>query len=980
MSISTLGSVEGRSVFTEVLHGRVLGEGPYTDLQIRAGGLGDDTRKISLQVHDGANYAEQVAINRRGLNIVNVVVRDSIIFDTEETDLTGATSFHRAGSITSRRDGPRAEIAFQLAGEGPGKSISFNSVNGAEFDAPAHFKGILRARDLRVRGGGASFKDDGAEAALIRVVQGAMAFDGLHVGDADLRNVRAKRVDVAGDMIVRKGLLLPSATAPGAPAWSFGVVGSGTTPDLVVDGRGAFVVRNCDDRESSMEVASGNVVVRDSLCAKRVVVQSAHVKDMLRANHVHVRSARVDGDLVAAEVTIAAAQIDHVHVTSHLRAKSIAVERDIVVAQAVRAAALYAEREVSAQMMSATDGAFSRGVVAGVVSADRVETRTLVGSNFGAPLVVVGACGLVADRLTAPVTETDRLELRDSALRMSLGGGEIRINGERALSLSEGKLRVPFAACDALVAARSVVAPLVRVRTIEAIGGPDTGNVDLRAEGLTIGNLRIGRDASIRVIDGDDHNGVLDVIARNGAVIRAGATQLGAFEPPMWQVIKGQGVRQVGSQYLITPDSGRYAKLQPPSQTDAFLTVFINTTGQSFTALETSPSLTRIPKTLLIGPDDDGTDDDTLALIVRRVAMYSGPLAIFHSTSSTADAEVRIKATSEVASLAFETATGMVRIEHRSGTHTLAFANDETGNDFLTVDTITGLARIVGDLKVDGSLIFGAAIGLGLGKSMTVAMPMQLPTGVLDLGNVEFRSEGDDNRALSIDATSMSTPIVFAPSFAITRPVDGSATRRFGFNCYTNAIGQLRHINNGSAAFLSHAVQQIGDSLPSSMTVGFSPRRLLGDELASVETAFEVTDTGELHVRNVADGGRLDVLQDTIRQQVRFETTRGSYSFDQTVEMNGDLRVKQVAGVGVSRYHALRSTDDGLLLTSQPDASSLLSGGDVSVPSAIVLSDGREGGKRWRMRVSPETGDLVFEHQRAPGAVWSGAFRMVGEP
>jgi hypothetical protein len=161
------------------------------------------------------------------------------------------------------------------------------------------------------------------------------------------------------------------------------------------------------------------------------------------------------------------------------------------------------------------------------------------------------------------------------------------------------------------------------------------------------------------------------------------------------------------------------------------------------------------------------------------------------------------------------------------------------------------------------------------------------------------------------------------------------------------------------------------------MAIGFSPRRLLSEEIASVETAMEVTETGELHLRNVADGGRLDLLQDTARQQVRFETTRGSYSFDQTVEMNGDLRVKQVVGgPDVSRYHALRSTDDGLLLTSQPAASIA---GDVGVPVAFVLSDGLGGGKRWRMRVSPETGDLVFEHQRAPGAVWSGAFRMVGE-
>jgi hypothetical protein len=978
MSISTLGSVEGRSVFTEVLHGRVLGEGPYTDLQIRAGGLGDDTRKISLQVYDGATYAEQLAINRRGLNIVNMVIRDSIIFDTEESDLTGGTTTNRAGSITSRRDGDRAEIAFELAGEGPGKSISFNSVNGAEFDAPAHFNGILRARDLRVRGRGATFEDDGVEAALIRAVRGAMAFDGLHVGDADLRAVRAKRIDVDGDMIVRKRLLLPSSTIQGAPAWSVGVSNgstSGVVPDLVLDGRGAFVVRNCDDREASMEVAEGNVVVREAVCAKRVVVQTAHVKDMLRANHVHVRSARVEGDLVAAEATIASAQIESAHVTSQLRAKSIVVDRDVVAQQAVRAVALHAAREVSAPMVNATDGAFRRGVVTGVLRADRVETAMLAAPSDGTHAVVVaGARGLVADRLSAARVETDRLDVRDAALRMSIGAGEIRINGERALALTEGRLHVPFAACDALVAARSVVAPLARVRTIEAFGGADTGNVDLRAHGLTLGHLRLGHDASIRVVDGEDHNGVLDLIARNGAVIRAGATQLGSFEAPMWQVIKGQGVRQVGSQYLITPDSGRYVKMQPPSQTDAFFTIFVNTTGQSLIAFETSPMFTRVPKTLLIGQPDE-SDDETKALIVRRVAMYHGPLAVFHSMSTTADAEVRVKATSEVASVSFETATGLVRIEHRSDVHKLAFANDETGNDFLTVDTITGLTWVTGDLQVDGSLMFGTAVGIGgAGKAMTVAMPMRLPLGVLDLGNVEFRAEGDDLRALRIGAASVSTPVVFAPSFAITRPVDGSVTRRFGFNCYTNTIGQLRHLNNGSAVALGHAVRQIGESTTSSLTIGFSPRRMLGEEIAEVETALEVSETGQLHLRNVLDGGRLDMLQDTLRQQVRFETTRGSYSFDQTVELNGDLRVKQVVGADVSRYHALRSTDDGLLVT--PNSETPTGGGVQGVPAAVVLS---EGGVQWRMRISPETGDLVFEHQRAAGAAWSSAFRMVAE-
>lgn len=969
MSISTLGSVEGRSVFTEVLHGRVLGEGPYTDLQIRAGGLGDDTRKISLQVYDGANYAEQLAINRRGLNIVNMVIRDSIIFDTEESDLTGGTTTNRAGSITSRRDGNRAEIAFELAGEGPGKSISFNSVNGAEFDAPAHFNGILRARDLRVHGRGATFEGDGVEAALVRAVRGAMAFDGLHVGDADLRSVRAKRMDLDGDMIVRKRLLLPSSTIH---TWSMGVSNaSRAVPDLVLDGRGAFVVRNCDDREPSMEVAEGNVVVREAVCAKRVVVQTAHVKDMLRANHVHVRSARVEGDLVAAEATIATAQIDRAHVTSHLRAKSIVVDRDVVAQQAVRAVALHAEREVRAPMVNATDGAFERGVVTGVLRAGRVETAMLAAPTDAHAVVVAGARGLVADRLSAAHVETDRLDVRDAALRMSIGGGEIRINGERALALTEGRLHVPFAACDALVAARSVVAPLARVRTIEAFGGADTGNVDLRAHGLTLGHLRLGHDASIRVVDGEDHNGVLDLIARNGAVIRAGATQLGSFEAPMWQVIKGQGVRQVGSQYLITPDSGRYVKMQPPSQTDAFFTIFVNTTGQSIIAFETSPMFTRVPKTLLIGHPDE-SDDETKALIVRRVAMYNGPLAVFHSMSTTADAEVRVKATSEVASVSFETATGLVRIEHRSDVHLLAFANDETGNDFLTVHTITGLTWVTGDLQVDGSLMFGTAVGIGgAGKSMTVAMPMRLPLGVLDLGNVEFRAEGDDSRALRIGAASVSTPVVFAPSFAITKPVDGSVTRRFGFNCYTNTIGQLRHLNNGSAVALGHSVRQLGESTTSSLTVGFSPRRMLGEEIAEVETALEVSESGQLHLRNVLDGGRLDMLQDTLRQQVRFETTRGSYSFDQTVELNGDLRVKQ----DVSRFHALRSTDDGLLLT--PSAQTAQTGGGIPVvPAAFVLS---EGGIQWRMRISPETGDLVFEHQRAAGAAWSSAFRMVAE-
>lgn len=991
MSISTLANLEGRNVFTEVLSGREIGEGPYIDLQLRAGGQGDDTRKISFQVNDGSNYVEQASLSKRGLNIKNIVIRDSIVFDRGD----GSSIDQFAGSIESRRDDNRAEIAFNIGGTGPGKRVSFNSLTGAEFTSPAHFQGVLRAHDLRVHGTGAVFTGDGADAAYIRVREGVMAFQGAHVGDGDFSHVRASKVAIDRELIAYgctpivfssmhrdrddRQWMLRACGEDNA----FSISSSGSTSPFVV----------CDNDPSgqpALEVLNGNVIARKDLRGNRLQVRTAHVTDHFHVNHLDGASANFAG-IVGIDISVTHMEADEGKVRM-FTARRANIDADLHVHNEVRTHRLRVDTTIVAHGVHVVDvhaqGAVSAAIIQGVdVVASTLRASQHHGAGVVVPLRVAGSLD-VTELLRSSRVKTDKLTVRGDMQRIDMENGALFVNGERTVTYTEGRMQVPFFNTTMLTVDTTTTSPLVKLNTIEAIGGLDTGTgnvVTVQARGLTLGNVYIDGSARIEVV-GTDHNGILEFIAKNGVLIRSGDEDLGAFEPPMWQVIKGQGVRQSGSLYMITPGTGRYIKLEPPSTTDQVFKMYVNTDGQSLITLETEPDQTRIPLRLLVGSslvdcgcgDGSGTTTPSAALQVRSASTYGGPTAVFHVTNPCADAEIKVKAESKTSVISLETAVGHVRIEHRADANALAFFNDETGNDFLVVDTISGLARIAGDLVVGGSLFFGAAVpdtsddGDGL---IFFPQGLSITSGLLELGNVELRAMGDTRRVLEISASMVNAPIIYAPSFAITKPPDESSVRQFGFNCYVDQIGIMRHIERGSAAVFSHMIRQPGETAPSSVKLGFSPRTFLVDSFGDAETSFEVNDNGEIHLTNLYDFGRFNMKQDRILQQVQFQTTRSSYNFDQTTEVVGDVRVKQVGDT--PRYHSLRSTDDGLYVQGVP--SSYGANADLGLPGAVILGDGYPDGKRWRMRVSPASGDLVFEYQGAPGADWSSKFRMVAE-
>jgi len=730
--------------------------------------------------------------------------------------------------------------------------------------------------------------------------------------------------------------------------------------------------------ESAFEVRNGDVIARKTLRGRCLNVRTARVHEHLYAQQIEGASANfagitahdisamhVNADGVETRALIAQqAYVDELHVHHETRTRVLRVDETVVA------------RDVHATNVAATDT-----VAASIVQGTHVIAETLSAPRQGV-LHVTSDLVVHEKASVGSLVARDVIEVLGNARNMRMFEGEIYINNQRTISLNEGRVHAPLVTTAQLMADR-IISSLVRLHTLEAGGGHDTGDIDVRARGLTLGNVRIDGDAFIEVVGSDDHNGILEFIAKNGVLMRSGDEELGSFEPPLWQVIKGQGVRQTGSLYMITPGTGRYVKLEPPSTTNEVFSVYVNTQGQSIIALETDPEQTRIPLKLLVGSslvdegcgDGSGTSTPSAALQVRSASTYGGPTAVFHVTNPCADAEIKIKAESNTSILSLETATGHVRVEHRSEANELAFFNDETGNDFLVVDTVTGLARVTGDLVVGGSLYFGAATETtsnnGNGQ-ISFDQGLSVTSGLLDLGNVELRAMGNTGRILEISASSVNSPILFAPSFAITEPPNGSSQRQFAFNAYVDQIGAVRHIDNGSSAVLSHTVRQPGELAPSSLKLGFSPRTILADSFADVDTAFEANDDGEISLTNGDDFGRVEIKQDRILQQVKFETTRASYSFDQTAEVVGDVRVKQVSDT--ARYHSLRSTDEGLYVQGTP---SFTANTELALTSAIILGDGYPDGVRWRMRVSPSTGELVFEHQHGPGDAWSSKFRMI---
>lgn len=973
MSISTLANLEGRHVYATSVTGRELGEGAYTDLQLRAGGGSNDTAKVSFQVYETDAYSEKASINRRGLNIEGLVVRDTIVFDRGD----GTTDEQRAGSISGRRDDGRSEMSIDLSGTGPGKRVALSSKEGLRVSAPLHAQQVLRARDLRLHGKGASFAADGVDAAYVRAVDGAMTFDGAHSGYGDFARLRMLEGEITGEFVARDKSRM-AFEGPRGHRWS-----------MSVDNESAFVLEGTPTKstmkivdgvgDAAFEVRHGRAHAREALEAPRVEARTLRVHDRLRAHGIDASSANVHAatvhELVGEHADLSTLEAGAV------QTGDLSVDRDAHVSGAFRARSVRADGALESSELA----------VSGLARAEALDL--LAHARIGGDVVVSGAMrsATAASPLTVDggLRATEAVEaknLRGAQLAIADGGDELvvrdgvfSINGQRALELSEGgHARAPFLESVALTVDERAVAPLLKTSVIEATAGFDTGNIDILAKGINLGNIRIDSDAVLELIGSAQHSGILEMIARNGVLIRSGDDTLGEFEPAMWQVIAGQGVRQSGSLYMITPGTGRYVKFEPPAADDEVMRMYVNAEGQSIKTFETEPDETRIPQRLYVGSEVDPTGNATpvAGLRVRYDAAYGGPAAIIHGTNDCADAEMRVLAESNVASLGLETATGYVRIEHRSDANELAFFNNETANDFLVVDTITGLARVAGDLVVGGSLFFGnLGSSAGGGGSVSFDQGVEVRDGNITIGNVVLDAVGDNDRELLIDATRVMAPSLTAGALGITEPANGARDRTLAFNAYDDANGVLRHASDGSAATLEHEVRLVGETTPSSIKMGFSSRTIVEDAPALPQTAFEFNDDGELYARNLGDSGFFEFKQNTVLDAVQVQTSRAKYTFDKNVDVYGDIRAQQSTG-GESQYHALRSTEDGLLLMGNPP---FMGNGDPQIPAALVIGDGQVDGPRWRFLVDSGTGHLVFEHQTAPGGPWSSKFRMVSE-
>lgn len=370
-------------------------------------------------------------------------------------------------------------------------------------------------------------------------------------------------------------------------------------------------------------------------------------------------------------------------------------------------------------------------------------------------------------------------------------------------------------------------------------------------------------DGSASVVVRSD---VLELVAKNGAIVRSG--ELGAFEPPMWQVIDGQGVRQMGALYAMDPDNPEfYAKLSPPSARDGTFSIHVDLNGQSLLALDTTPLETRVPARLSIGPSAAstpymmGTSAERSSLVVRAEGSYGVPVAVFCALDNRVDAGLLVQSKSETALVSMECASGLIRLVHRSASHTLAFFNERTQQDFMSVDTRNGNLRILGTLfqNIDG----------GTENENDIAFDKRLvvTTGELTLAEALFRSSADDNLGtpkgvLTIDNISRLQTVasVYAPSFVISKPITTIDVRTFGFNTYVDESGALRHVDAGSAVTLSHVVRGAGSTPAlSTLSIGFSQNKLQ-NAVATPVVAFEASESGQLNLTNTtaeATGGAL---------------------------------------------------------------------------------------------------------------------------
>ena len=948
MSFSTLGKIEGTEIYSQYITGRELGEGAFSDLTLRCGGLGDDTRKISLQVSDGHEYVEQVAITTLGLNIANLVVRDGIAFE----DGDGFYKDRVAGRLSSRRDGDRAEIAIALDGRGPGRGMVFDSLSGATFDAPAEFHGVVRLRELRVHGKGATFSQDGCiSEASVREIDGEMTFGGMHSGRADFSSLRADKAFVRSGLSLLDGSSLEFLSST---PWAFRTEGQ----SLVLGGTtGAFSVRD-DHAQAAFELQNGDASVRGRVMATDIRARSARIEiaSFAKADVAHITSR------VAFADTLGAGSIDSQSVRSETLVVKLNAEFGSVVSGTLQATSARFSTSITSQSVETGSLRVDGDVVALAAHFERLLCDS-IGTRAPrvSPLRLLGSVEM--DSATMGVLIAQSLEIRDAVRTLLISGGDVFVNGRIALSIdSDGLVRVPRSSLGKTTVAR-LSSRYIETEILEAFGGGDYGNISIHAQGLNVGNIYVRDIGHIELLDSDNNDGTLHIIARNGLIVRNGNASIGSFEPPMLQVIYGQGVRQSGSLYLITPFTGKFAKFQPPLNDDSVLRLYVNSTGQSDLALEIEPTQTRVPKSLVVGPSPSAGASNvavSAALQVCGYEPYGGPIAEFRVLNPAVDAELLLTTVGNISILTLETSTGHVQIEHRSVPHKLAFHNSYINKDFLLVDTIDGLTQVAGDLEIGGSLYFTGSGGSAGGNGvLSFNQNLFITTGNLGLGNVGLFATGPLKDIFDVVARKVTLPRVDSHSFTITAPPNGSSSRTLGFNAYIDAFGVPRHVVTGSAAILKHLVVPNGSTLPS-FTLSFSPPNIRADEMAVPLHALSVDSQGNLSLNSASDSGTFEIKQSALESIVRFETTRGEYSFDRTVHIAGDIAPMQ----STTKYHTLRSTDDGMALLASSSA----------VQGALVLGD--PNGLQWRIRISSE-GHLLFENQSTPGAGWVSASRVL---
>lgn len=977
MSTSTHGNLESRNLFTNSITGRDLGEGVYSDLTLRAGGGSDDTRRVSLQIHDGAQYIEQMAVSKRGLNIANVVVRDSVFFELGDEN--------RTGSISSRKIGDMAEIAIRLDGKGPGKQLVFNSLAGARFDMPSQFDKTMKARDLRVHGPGATFVDDGVEEATITALDGAMTFNGTHHGDASFNSCRLKAGHLNGTFRVNQGSRFLYMCQTRSAFWTTMATDDSNLATSTSAEDGHMVVHIGSDSRPALDVH------RDGATTRKLnadVVHAARVSvDEQMAVHGLVSCNRLHADITHANEAHAVSFESAKITSSDMQTRTLSVEGNLSILDSTDTGHLRVRKQLVASTVE-TSHIHTTDLSSMRIDAPELRIQTITPFMHGAAIEIRGrvqALDMSTSKLTASTIDVISPQ---SVLHISEMG--LHFNELRPIQfLDHGStVRIPKLHTDSLETKR-VKAPEVSTASIRSLSG-FYGNIDVVADGVSLGNIRIDSSAIIEVLDSNTtpHSGILEVVARNGMLIRSGAELLGSFEAPMWQVIRGQGVRQTGSLYMITPSSSSYVKMEPPSSTDDAFTLYVNTTGLSEVGIQIEPGETRIPRTLIIGSelaatcgsDGDGlniNEESLTALNVRHAAEYGGPVAIFHNMSRCVDAGIVICAEANTALVTLQTASGTIRVEHRADANSVSFHNENTGNDFLAVDTVTGLARVFGDLLVGGSLYFGSiAPGSGQGNGeVSFDQGLNVKSGILALGNVILSAEDDLKRTLNIDALAVHSPVIYASSFAISEPPNGSKTRTFAFNAFVDSIGIVRHMNEGSAAVLSHTVRMSGETLPSSLRLGFSPRSYSEGAFADVTSAFEWTERGDMYARSTLDNGYVHFKQSTTASQVQFETSRSAYTFDKNIHIFGSLKLHHLSTSGSQNaLHSMQSSADGVTISGVPATPH---DGTAATPSAIILNDGVPGGKRWRIRMSQTTGELVFEHQESIHSAWASKFSIV---